>query len=132
MPSQSSHQRISNEHIQSSAASFFVKDLEGQRCLKINPYSRRQGISYSYEFRGKAIKYEVDPTLYYNEKRNTFLKDFLFRSFYESNGDQRAFEEMLMAENIPFREVCGYDAMEEEPKLKKMDRGSSWKHLGAL
>jgi hypothetical protein len=63
LPSQSSHQRISNENIQSSAASFFVKENEGQRCLKVNPHSVRQGISYSYEFRGKANKYELDPTL---------------------------------------------------------------------
>jgi hypothetical protein len=129
LPSQSSHQRISNEHIQSSAASFFVQDLDGQRCLKINPHSRRQGISYSYEFRGKAIKYELDPTLYYDEKRNTFLKDFLFRSFYEANGDQLAFEEKLKAEGIEYRVVCGYDAIEEEPKLKKwleVRVGDSW------
>lgn len=129
LPSQSAHQRISNEHIQSSAASFFVRDLDGQRCLKINPHSRRQGISYSYEFRGKAIKYEVDPTLYYDEKRNTFLKDFLFRSFYEANGDQLAFEEKLKAENIAFRVVCGYDASEEEPNLKKwieVQVGETW------
>ncbi len=129
LPSQSGHQRISNEHIQSSAASFFVKDLAGQRCLKINPYSRRQGISYSYEFRGKAIKYEVDPTLYYDDKRNTFLKDFLFRSFYEANGDQLAFEEKVKSESIPYRVVCGYDASEEEPKLKKwveVQVGDTW------
>jgi hypothetical protein len=47
------------------------------------------------------------------------LKDFLFRSFYESNGDQLAFEEKLKAESVPFRVVCGYDAVEEEPKLKE-------------
>jgi hypothetical protein len=129
LPSQSSHQRISNEHIQSSAASFFVKDIDNQRCLKINPHSRRQGISYSYEYSGKAIKYEIDPTLYYDDKRNTFLKDFLFRSFYESNGDQIAFEEKLKAESIPYRVVCGYDAVEEEPKLKKwieVEIAESW------
>lgn len=119
LPSQSAHQRISNENIQSSAASFFVQETEGQRCLKINPHSVRQGISYSYEFRGKAIKYELDPTVYFNEKRNTFFKDFLFRSFYEANGDQLVFEEKLKAENIDFRNVCGYDAIEEEPILKK-------------
>ena len=119
LPSQSPHQRISNENIQSSAASFFVKEVEGQRCLKVNPHSVRQGISYSYEFRGKAIKYELDPTLYYNDKRNTFFKDFLMRSFYESNGDQILFEEKLKAENVAFRNVCGYDAIEEEPILKK-------------
>lgn len=129
LPSQSNHQRISNEHIQSSAASFFVKELDGQRCLKINPHSRRQSISYSYEYRGKAIKYEVDPTLYFNEKRNTFLKDFLFRAFYEANGDQLAFEEKLKSENISYRIVCGYDASEEEPKLKKwveVKVGETW------
>jgi hypothetical protein len=119
LPSHSSHQRISNENIQSSAASFFVKENEGQRCLKVNPHSVRQGISYSYEFRGKGIKYELDPTLYYNEKRNTFFKDFLYRAFYEANGDQLLFEEMLRAENVEFRNVCGYDAIEEEPILKK-------------
>lgn len=119
LPSQSAHQRISNENIQSSAASFFVQETEGQRCLKINPHSVRQGISYSYEFRGKAIKYELDPAIYYNEKRNTFFKDFLFRSFYEANGDQLVFEEKLKAESIDFRNVCGYDAIEEEPILKK-------------
>lgn len=129
LPSQSSHQRISNEKIQSSAASFFVKDLGGQRCLKINPHSRRQGISYSYEFRGKAVKFEIDPTLYYDDKRNTFLKDFLFRSFYESNGDQLAFEEKLRNERIIYRVVGGYDAAEEEPKLKKwveVDVSGTW------
>jgi len=129
LPSQSAHQRLSNEKIQSSAASFFVQDLSGQRCLKINPHSRRQGISYSYEFRGKAIKYEVDPTLYYDDKRNTFLKDFLFRAFYEANGDQMAFEEKLKAEHIVYRVVCGYDAAEEEPKLKKwieVQVGEDW------
>jgi hypothetical protein len=119
LPSQSAHQRISNEHIQSSAASFSVKELNSQRCLKINPHSRRQAISYSYEYRGKSIKYELDPSLYYNEKRNTLLKDFLFRSFYEANGDEVAFEEKLRAESITYRIVCGYDASEEEPKLKK-------------
>ncbi len=95
---------------------FFVKEIEGQRCLKVNPHSVRQGISYSYEFRGKAIKYELDPTLYYNDKRNTFFKDFLMRCFYESNGDQVLFEEKLKAENIEFRNVCGYDVIEEEPR----------------
>lgn len=129
LPSQSSHQRISNEKIQSSAASFFVKDLGGQRCLKINPHSRSQGISYSYEFRGKAVKFEIDPTLYYDDKRNTFLKDFLFRSFYESNGDQLAFEEKLRNERIIYRVVGGYDAAEEETKLKKwveVDVSGTW------
>ena len=129
LPSQSSHQRISNEKIQSSAASFFVKDLGGQRCLKINPHSRRQGISYSYEFRGKAVKFEIDPTLYYDDKRNTFLKDFLFRSFYESNGHQLAFEEKLRNERIIYRVVGGYDAAEEETKLKKwveVDVSGTW------
>ena len=47
LPSQSAHQRISNENIQSSAASFFVQETVGQRCLKINPHSVRQGISSS-------------------------------------------------------------------------------------
>jgi hypothetical protein len=129
LPSQSSHQRISHEHIQSSAASFSVKDIAGQRCLKINPDTRRQGISYSYEFRGKAIKYEIDPTLYFNDKRNTFLKDFLFRSFYEANGDQLAFEEKLKSEDIVHRVVCGYNASEENPKLKKwveVKIGETW------
>jgi hypothetical protein len=129
LPSQSPHQRISNENIQSSAASFFVKETDGQRCLKVNPHSVRQGISYSYEFRGKAIKYEVDPSLYYNDKRNTFFKDFLMRSFYESNGDQFLFEEKLKAEAVEYRNVCGYDAVEEEPILKKwieVKVGESW------
>ena len=129
LPSQSSHQRISNEKIQSSAASFFVEELGGQRCLKINPHSRRQGISYSYDYRGKAVKFEIDPTLYYDDKRNTFLKDFLFRSFYEATGDQLAFEEKLKNEGITYRVVGGYDAMEEEPKLKKwveVDVSGTW------
>ena len=129
LPSQSGHQRISHEQIQSSAASFFVKDLDGQRCLKINPNSKRQAISYSYEFRGKAIKYDLDPTLYFDDKRNSFLKDFLVRSFYESNGDQLAYEEKLRSAGIVYRIVCGYDAAEEEPKLKKwleVQVGETW------
>lgn len=129
LPSQSAHQRISNESIQSSAASFFVKEIDGQRCLKVNPHSVRQGISYSYEYRGKAIKYELDPTIYYNEKRNTFFKDFLYRAFYESNGDAVLFKDKLKSENIEFRNVCGYDAIEEEPALKKwveVKFGDAW------
>ncbi len=96
-----------------------MKELNGQRCLKIIPNADRHSISYSFEFNGKAIKYEVDPTLYYNEKRNTFLKDFLFRSFYEANGNQWVFEEKLKSESINYRLVCGYDTAEEKPQLKK-------------
>ncbi len=129
LPFQSSHQRVSAEQIQSSAANFFVKELNGQRCLKITPNADRQSISYSFEFNGKAIKYEVDPTLYYNEKRNTFLKDFLFRSFYEANGNQWVFEEKLKSESINYRLVCGYDTAEEKPQLKKwieVQIGDKW------
>lgn len=129
LPFQSAHQRISTEQIQSSAANFYVKELNGQRCLKINPSVNRQSVSYSFEFNGRAIKYEVDPTLYYNEKRNTFLKDLLFRSFYEANGNQSVFEEKLKSESINYRIVCGYDTAEEKPQLKKwieVQIGDKW------
>ncbi len=48
LPSQSAHQRISNENILSSAASFSVKETEGQRCLKYNYYTANFKLKYNW------------------------------------------------------------------------------------